>query len=142
MNQYFADFVKTHGGDDVFSSKIGVTRQTIGNIKRGRNKATDKVINAIEAAFPDFEKALYYSTDGVQVYVDEINRLTEIVNEQNIRIKILEENHSNLIKTMMGKHKVYTSNLLADNLEPIKKTDEITRSLLLGVSFWNEVGEA
>ena len=43
MNNYFSEFVKQNGGDDSFSNSVGVTRQTIGNIKRGRNKATEKL---------------------------------------------------------------------------------------------------
>jgi len=120
MNQYFFDFVESHGGDNVFSEKVGVTRQAIGNIKRGRNKATEKVLSAIEKCFPDFDRAKYFSYDYVKIYIDQIAVLNEEVKELRLRNKILEDTQNSIIGSMvrgnMGKIDGVQSSLLTDNL--------------------------
>lgn len=103
MNEYFSSFVKNHGGDDYFAEKTGVSRQTIGNIKRGRNKATDKLIYAIEKAFPDFEKIRYYSVSGVNKYEQTIAELRAENERLGVKIQILENNYDSLINRYMGK---------------------------------------
>lgn len=105
MNEYFSSFVKNHGGDDYFASKINVSRQTVGNIKRGRNKATDKLIDVIMKEFPDFEKIRYYSMEGINKYEAIIAELRADNERKDIKIQVLEENYSSLITKYMGKHK-------------------------------------
>jgi transcriptional regulator with XRE-family HTH domain len=102
MINYFSDFVKQHGGDDSFSNSVGVTRQTIGNIKRGRNKATEKVIKKIEELYPDFDRTLYLSFEGANNYLDKIKTLEKENEELKIEIRVLKENQTRLIESVLN----------------------------------------
>ena len=102
MNNYFSEFVKLHGGDDSFSYSVGVTRQTIGNIKRGRNNATEKVIKKIEELYPDFDRTLYLSFEGANNYLDTIKTLEKENDELKIEIRVLKENQTKLIESFLN----------------------------------------
>lgn len=102
MNNYFAEFVKKHGGDNVFAKKIGITRQAVGNLKRGASRASEKVIAEIEKQFSDFDRTMYLSGDGLMEYIKEIETLRAKINELELRNKMLEENQKMWIGAIVG----------------------------------------
>lgn len=123
MNKYFNSFVESHGGDSEFSKRIGITRQSVGNLKRGRNKATEKVIKAIEESFPDFERAKYFSADSVEEYTREIEALKMKNAELEMKVKVMEESQkallSEILNYKMGKYNGGHKSLLIDNIEAL-----------------------
>jgi hypothetical protein len=150
MNSYFSDFVKKHGGDNVFSEKIGISRQAVGNIKRGASRATEKVLIAVEANFPDFDRAKYFDNEGVNKYLQEISDLKMKVSELEMKNKLLEDNQKMWIGALignnggnMGKDEVYTSNQFAentvDNIEAFVGLDVLTVNSFLGQAYLSDL---
>jgi len=102
MNKYFAEFVKKHGGDNVFSEKIGISRQAVGNLKRGVSRASEKVIIEIEKQFSDFDRTMYLSGDGLLEYIQEIQSLRAKIQELEMKNRMLEENQKMWIGAIVG----------------------------------------
>lgn len=153
MNNYFSEFVKKHGGDNVFSEKIGISRQAVGNIKRGANRATEKVIVAIEANYNDFDRTMYLSEGGLKEYLDKIQILETKNQELKMKVKLLEENQKMWIGAIMqgsslGKHEVYTSNqsgmsAMPYNISEFDKLDKEASVAFIAQSLFSDIiGEA
>lgn len=153
MNKYFDEFVREHGGGSVFSEKVKVTRQSINNIIRGRNKATEKLIKEIEANFSDFDRTVFLDENGAKVYIDEIHSLKQEIAELKMKNKLLEESQKMWIGAIvqgsgLGKHEVYTSNqsgmnAMPYNISEFDKLDEEASVAFVAQTLYSDlIGEA
>jgi len=144
MNNYFSEFVKKHGGDNVFSETIGISRQAVGNIKRGANRATEKVLISIESCYDEFDRTMYLSENGLKEYLEKIQTLEVKNSELEMKVKLLEENQKMWIGAIMqgsnlGKHDVDTSNQFVDNIDELSKLDDVTKAFWLGRAYLSDL---